>query len=94
MPAIKRKRDRVAYYAKNIFLDSVPSFIFRRKLEAFLVKSLILDRERIVDRVNFYNKINFQIDIPEGAKKIRRIPMSKSMYYYDFKEIARYLSRR
>ena len=57
------------------------------------MKSLTLDRERIVDRVNFYNKINFQIDIPEGAKKIRHIPMSKSMYYYDFKEIARYFPR-
>lgn len=43
--------------------------------------------------MNFYNKFNKFIDIADEAPRLKDIPLSKSMYYYDLMEHGRYFPR-
>jgi hypothetical protein len=88
---IKRKPDRVIYYARNIAFDLVPSFFFRRKLDAVLAEVADFDPQALASRVNYYAKIGRPTDLPPQSPRIRDLtPFRKSMYYYDFKDAARY----
>ncbi|HET7716427.1 MAG TPA: glycosyl transferase family 90 [Bauldia sp.] len=87
---IKRKPDRVIYYARNIALELVPPFLFRRKLDAILASAGDSDPDYLAWRVNYYAKIDRRLDLPPGSPRIRDVSWKQSMYYYDFREAARY----
>jgi hypothetical protein len=88
---IKRKPDRVIYYARNIALDLVPSVFFRRQLDGLLAEAAHFDPQDLASRVNYYAKIGKGAGLPPDSPRIRNLtPFRKSMYYYDFKEAARY----
>lgn len=94
MPGIKRKPDRAAYYARNIALDICPPLFFQRRLGDILLRAHEYDRDDIVDRVNYCNKLDRYIDLPSDSRSISQISLKKSMYYYDLKEYARYFPRK
>ena len=94
MAGIKRKYARINYYSRNIILDLLPSTIFRNKLYSSIKEYIGSYQEYIKYRIDYYNKINDIFELPSDAAEIRAVSIDKSMYYYDFKEIARHFSRR
>jgi hypothetical protein len=90
MTSIKRKPDRVFYYARNFALDLCPAVLFRRRLGALLERTFDYDRSYISWRVDYYNKLAGFHELPPSAHRIRDVPLAKSMYYYDLKEVARH----
>ena len=94
MPSLSQKIDRASYYFRNIVQDVAPQGLFRRRLFTILDRALVGDANYIVDRVNYYNKLSKPVELPQEARRIQSIPMSRSMYYYDLKEHARYYPRQ
>ena len=84
----------IAYYAKNIFIDCMPPFVFRKQLDGILRRIDDSDASDVANRVRYYNQLKDYIKISERARKISRISMAQSFYYYDLKEHARYFSRK
>lgn len=93
MKIITRQRiHRVLYYSKAIsqhFL--VPNIWFRARLGKKLAWINDYDRELVLDRVNYYNKLHESFDLSERALSLQAIPFSdKTMYYYDYRSVMRH----
>jgi Glycosyl transferase family 90 len=91
--SIERKLQRVGYYAHNIARDLVPQFLFRQRLSSILDQASRYDAAYLKQRVGYYNKLMGPLPVPDDASRMARIPMGKSLYYYDLKEHARYFPR-
>jgi len=92
MKIITRQRiRRVLYYSKAIsqqFL--VPNIWFRTRLKKKLAWISNYDRESVLDRVNYYNKLHEASGLSEQALPLRAIPFWKrTMYYYDYRSVMR-----
>ena len=86
------ERNKLVYYIKNVFLDSLPRFLFRMKLDFWIKKQNQYPKEIINNRLNYYCKFNKKISVTDNAIQLKKITKkgNKSMYYYDFMQIARY----
>jgi hypothetical protein len=93
MPLITRRFDRIAYYARNIWRDASPQFLFRARLPSILRTLATFDAEYIAARLNYYNKLAGDGTFAPGAATIAKISLKNSFYYYDLKEHARYFPR-
>ena len=93
MTELKRRIDRVTYYLNGIARDFTPYFVFE-KLRANLFENIASQglSENARARVNYYNKLNDTFVI-EGKNTIGNVSMSSSMYYYDFKQYAKYFGK-
>ncbi len=90
---IARKLARVSYYARNIARDLAPQIIFRRRLPHILAQADHYDTAALAHRIGYYNRLSAPLGAQQYDSSVARIPMSKSLYYYDFKEYARYFPR-
>jgi hypothetical protein len=93
MASIKRKLDRVGYWALNIARELAPQFLFRRRLRDILAQADRYDTAYLSQRVGYYNKLSYALEAQEYSTKIASIPIGASMYYFDMKEHARYFPR-
>jgi hypothetical protein len=94
MSDFRRTAQRAGYYARNFARDVAPQVIFRRRLHS-LLKTLSEGHESVIrDRLAYYNKLDQSFAVTPAATEIGRLPLKKSLYYYDFKEHARYFDRR
>lgn len=83
----------LSYYMRNVVRDVVPPIIFQRRLEGVLHRIDEYDATEISDRVTYYNRLTDIAEIGDEARKISEISMSRSFYYYDLKEHARFFPR-
>ncbi|EKT3956857.1 glycosyl transferase family 90 [Flavobacterium psychrophilum] len=87
------KNPKWKYYLKNIALGFLPKIIFRIRLKPILKEfEKRIDKQYILDRVNYYNKLTVITSLHENAKKLKENTIQKegSVYYYDTQEIIRY----
>lgn len=89
----RRKVGRAAYYLRNIARDSAPQIIFRSRQNAIVGRTHQYDADYLSWRLNYYNKLSECVQGGPYSSTVGSIPMSKSMYYYDLKEHARYFPR-
>lgn len=84
-----RKIDRVAYYARKIAADIAPSVLARRGKDRVFGKLAGEPLpQAIVDRVNYYNKLEPGRSL-ETVTQVRSIPRGQSYYFYDLMPLAK-----
>jgi hypothetical protein len=93
MKIITRQRiRRLLFYSKAIsqqFL--VPNSWFRARLGKKLARISNYDRESVLDRVNYYNKLHAASGLSEQAISLRAIPFRDiDLYYYDYRSVMRH----
>ncbi|NCT09516.1 MAG: lipopolysaccharide A protein [Flavobacteriia bacterium] len=88
------KRSNLLYYIKNIPLDILPRYLFRKKLKFWLHQQNSYPKEVIDTRVGYYCKLNQKTPLPKKALLLKDIRKkgNKSVYYYDFMLIGRYFN--
>ena len=90
--SFKHKNNKFKYYFLNYLAWVTPACFFRRQL----AKKLILpenenERNYILDRVNYYNKLSEKNILPDTAIRLRDLSISKQkVYAFDTYRIARY----
>ncbi|OWP84778.1 lipopolysaccharide biosynthesis protein [Flavobacterium davisii] len=89
------KNPKWKYYLSNIMLNSLPNFIFRRQYQKLITDfNSRSDKDYILERVNYYNKLEQKNSLPLHAKQLKenKIEKAGSVYYYDTEFITRYFS--
>ncbi|VGO15597.1 hypothetical protein PDESU_04182 [Pontiella desulfatans] len=97
MKQITNQRARkVLYYARGFsqqFL--VPNAFYRSQLERKLARLGEYDRSEVERRVNYYNRLDADFQVSGDAALLKDIPFSsKTVYYYDLREILRHFPAR
>ncbi|MFW6042891.1 MAG: glycosyl transferase family 90 [Marinilabiliaceae bacterium] len=92
--SLRHKKIKVFYYAHNFFRQFFPSMFFRQSLNRWLAKIDDYQHEDLLERVNYYNKLQGTVEL-EGGIKISdfRIGRKLKTYYFDTYEHLRYFSR-
>ena len=84
-----RKIDRVAYYARGVAADIAPAALAGRQKDAIFRNLARAPLPRsIVDRVNYYNKLEPD-RLLETPTRVRSIPREQSYYFYDLMPLAK-----
>ncbi|GEM57787.1 glycosyltransferase [Flavobacterium columnare] len=89
------KNPKWKYYLGNILLNIVPKFIFRSQYPKLIIDfNTRPDKDYILERVNYYNKLNKNNSLPPNAKRLKdnKIEKAGSVYYYDTEFITRYFN--
>ncbi|MCJ1808827.1 hypothetical protein [Flavobacterium covae] len=89
------KNPKWKYYFINIVLNFLPKFIFRSQYPKLIVNfNRRPDKDYILERVNYYNKLNKNTSLPSNAKQLKdnKIEKAGSVYYYDTEFITRYFN--
>jgi len=71
MTALKHKNIKLPYYFKNLILVLIPRIFYRSRLKSKLNKIKHYNRDDILYRVNYYNKINNQFIVSSKSIKNR-----------------------
>lgn len=92
------KNAKWSYYLRNFMREFVPLSFFRgqyaRKMTNFIKEN---DMDYVMERVNYYNKLSAQVELPPNAKQLKDLKKyykanGGSVYYFDSKEIVRYFN--
>jgi Glycosyl transferase family 90 len=91
----KHRNNKFLYYAKGTLRDLIPAFFFRSKLQRELKKIKNFEREYILDRVNYYNKVSETHELSNDSIVLSDFKLTKkhSTYYFDSYEYTRYFSK-
>ena len=73
MIALKHKNIKSSYYFKNLILILIPRIFYRSRLKSKLNKIKNYNRDDILYRVNYYNKINNQFRVSSKSIKNRAL---------------------
>lgn len=93
------KNAKWLYYLRNLVRDMMSLYFLKgqyaRKMNDFINE---YDMNYVMQRVNYYNKLEEQIELPKDAKKLKELKKyykahGGSVYYFDSKEIIRYFNQ-
>lgn len=91
------KNNKLLYYLRGVSREAVPDGLFRCRLQRVLasVKNRP-DREYILDRVNYYCRLNVPAELPVWSPSLQDFSRkgSPSVYYFDSKEYTRWFDPR
>lgn len=91
--SFKHKNNKFYYYIKNYLRLLIPSLYYQNKLEKKLKEIDSFDKEKIIQRVNYYNKLNEIITIPDAINfKDLKIKKGGKTYFFDLHEYIRYFN--
>ncbi|MFA5326725.1 MAG: glycosyl transferase family 90 [Prolixibacteraceae bacterium] len=92
----KYKNSRPLYYSKAIFRELYPDFFCTLNLKSKLRTIAQFDKTYILDRVNYYNKLEKSDHQLEFLPKLSefKIPANRRVYYFDNYEYTRYFSKK
>lgn len=93
MPILTEKRkSRIRYYSKAFAQHLlIPDAWYRKQLDKKLAQFDQFDEEVVLDRVNYYNKLDGGFSVTDGAVCLSDLSNSRqSMSYYDYRETLRY----
>ena len=88
------KNVKFFYYLKNYLLLIIPNFFFRKTLEKRLSNFTKNDIDNLIERVNYYNKIESQIKVDSNWPKLSDLKIGKKgkTYFFDAYSISRNFS--
>lgn len=91
----RHKNNKLLYYLRNYLRQWVPARSYQQRLAQLLEQINDLndtDREHVIARVLYYNKLVDQIDLSSSARALGEFGLKKDpkTYYFDFYEICRY----
>lgn len=89
------KNSKIKYYTVNYLRQLIPHAYFRARLEKELQKiETRPDKEYILGRVNYYNKVNESISLPTDAPMLKNLSKKghSSVYYFDILEFTRWFA--
>ena len=91
----KYKNNRPLYYSKAILREIYPDFLCALKLKSKLSTIDQFDKSYILDRVNYYNKLDKSENQLNFLPKLSefKIPSNRRVYYFDNYEYTRYFSK-
>ena len=91
--SFKHKNNKFFYYIKSYLRLLIPSLYYQNKLERKLKELDSLDKEKIMYRVNYYNKLNHIKTIPDATNfKNLKIKKGGKTYFFDLHEYIRYFN--
>lgn len=90
----RHKNNKLQYYVKVLSRQLVPSFLFRSRLKTKFNTLSDFDREYVLSRVNYYNKLSTTTPLSSSAITLGRfkIPEKQRAYYFDTQEYTRYFN--
>jgi hypothetical protein len=93
--SFKHKNNKFRYYLRNNIRQLIPSFFFQRKLKRKLIEIKDFDKEYVLRRVNYYNKLDKVNPLSDKALEISKLklPDRWKVYYFDAYEFLRYFNQ-
>jgi hypothetical protein len=90
------KKNKLPYYVKNIVRQLIPSMLYQSTLKKKLQGISKLDKAIVLDRVNYYNKLNTITAIGDRPTVLGRMEIFKSpkAYNFDTYEYTRYFDKQ
>ncbi|TKC02919.1 glycosyl transferase family 90 [Pedobacter frigoris] len=88
------KKNKLSYYTVSFIRWVIPAIFYRRQLTKKLAVLNKYDMADVMERVNYYNKLERNIPIGKGSipvKDLRKFKKPKA-YYFDTFEYARYFN--
>ena len=88
----KQRQNKVRFYAKGFAQHLlIPNLWFRMRLESKFARAECYDREQVLERLNYYNKVDSPFSISSNALDLKSIPSTKqTAYYYDMRALLRH----
>ncbi|RFZ83185.1 lipopolysaccharide biosynthesis protein [Mucilaginibacter terrenus] len=88
------KKVKAFYYVKNILRQAVPSVFYRSTLASKL-NNQRFDEQVLINRLNYYNKLNKITPVGSSAITLNEMPIFKSpkAYNFDTYEFTRYFNK-
>ena len=88
------KNVKFFYYLKNYLLLIIPNFFFRKTLEKRLSNFTKNEIDKLIDRVNYYNKIDSEVNVDTTWSKLSDLKIEKKgkTYFFDAYSISRNFS--
>ena len=71
------KNVKFFYYLKNYLLLIIPNFFFRKNLEKRLSNFSKNEIDNIIERVNYYNKIDCEVKVDSNWSKLLDLKIRK-----------------
>ena len=90
------KNVKFFYYLKNYLLLIIPNFFFRKSLEKRLSIFSKNEIDNLIERVNYYNKIESQIKVDSNWPKLSDLKIEKKgkTYFFDAYSTTRNFSQK
>ena len=86
----KRLR-QFSFYLTHLLRELIPDTFFRKQLQNKLSRLDASNFDRIMDRVNYYNRIDKPFTVGEEAASIRSFrDRCQTTYYFDLRDVLRY----
>jgi len=88
------KNVKFFYYLKNYFLLIIPNFFFRKTLEKRLSNFTKNEFDNLIERVNYYNRIDSEVKVDSTWSKLSDLKIEKKgkTYFFDAYSISRNFS--
>jgi len=88
------KNVKFFYYLKNYLLLIIPNFFFRKTLEKRLSNFTKNEIDNLIERVNYYNKIDNEVKVDSTWSKLSDLKIEKQgkTYFFDAYSISRNFS--
>lgn len=88
----KHKNNKLLYYAKNYLRQYIPKALYHSALQKKLASIPENEKEYILNRVNYYNKLDEIRPLPEKSIELKDFVLGKKhkTYFFDSYEYLRY----
>jgi len=88
-------KNKLLYYTRNILVRLVPKRLYENALQQKLASIHDFDKAVLLDRVNYYNKLETVTPLGENARALKDLKMFErpKAYNFDTFEYTRYFSR-
>jgi len=93
--SFRHKNNKFWYYLHNFLRLYYPSCLFTSKLESKLRRIKDFESDSIIQRVNYYNRLNEVHILPSSAITLHEFKLGKKnkTYYFDIVEFTRYFNK-
>lgn len=96
--SFKHKDSKFLYYVKNYFNQLTPISFYQKRLQKKLDSFYQLEKtkqERVLFRVNYYNKLTEKLSLSDKASKLSEIVIKehKKPYFFDFYAYHKYFNQ-
>ncbi len=91
----KHKNNKFFYYAGNFLRQLIPAKFYEIRLQKLLSRLTKYDTDYILDRVNYYNKLNKVTELGNDSVQLKDFKLKKKSktYFFDTYEYVRYFPK-
>lgn len=93
--SFRHKNNKLWYYCRNFARQYYPTTIFTKKLNKKLTQLNQFDREYVLKRVDYYNKLNSVTKLSDNAIQLSELKLGDQfkVYFFDAYEFIRYFNQ-